>query len=67
MDMTRVKLLAAFQVLSLPSGVLGVKHKRAREVIRELAGVEPVGTTPAGLSLEGYLEWLAEHHREVTP
>lgn len=58
----RLQLLAAFQVLSLPSGTLGVKHKRAREVIELLTG-KPVkvsqikGGVPTGLDLTGYLAW----------
>jgi hypothetical protein len=36
-----IRLLSAFQVLSLPSGTLGVPHERAREVIAEMTGKAP--------------------------
>ena len=58
------RLMAAFQVLAWPSGFYsGTTHRRAREVILEIAGIKlkrnakpPRGE---GLSLEGYLEWAA--------
>mgnify|MGYP001582536377 CR=1 FL=1 len=54
-----LRLLSAFQVLSMPSGCMGVTHKRAREVIVELTGKKPVrgSMPPAGTSLAGYLSW----------
>jgi len=52
-----VRLLAAFQVLSLPSGTLGVPHVRAREVVTELTGSTPKRGSlfSPGASLEEYL------------
>lgn len=54
-----LRLLSAFQVLSLPSGMMGVTHKRARQVIVEMTGQKPPkGPLPkAGTDLAGYLSW----------
>ncbi len=54
-----VQLLAAFQVLSMPSRTFGgVTHKDARKVVRNLTGKTPKGR-PEGLTcdLAGYLSW----------
>lgn len=56
--MDRVQLLAAFQTLTMPEGAYGVTHERAREVILEQTGVEPVGTPAVGKDLDDYLDWL---------
>jgi len=53
----QLRVLAAFQVLSMPSGALGVKHKQARAVLRDLLGRAPKGRVPKGLDLDGYLAW----------
>jgi hypothetical protein len=50
-----VRLLAAFQVLSLPSGELGATHKQARATILEITGKKQRGKVPAGWPLEHYL------------
>lgn len=52
-----LRLLAAFQVLSVPSGVMGVTHKQARKVITEMTGQAPKPGTefPPGASLETLL------------
>lgn len=56
----RSRLLSAFQVLGFPSGMLGVTHERAREVITEMTGRAPDRDAqfPPGASLE---ELLALH------
>jgi len=55
-----VRLLAAFQVLTLPSGAMGVPHKRAKEVIVELTGMKlPKGKPPVGADLATYVAWLS--------
>jgi hypothetical protein len=52
-----LRLLSAFQVLSVPSGMMGVTHKRAREVITEMTGKSPKPGTkfPPGASLASLL------------
>jgi hypothetical protein len=52
-----LRLLSAFQILSVPSGMMGVTHKRAREVIAEMTGKAPERGTkfPPGASLESLL------------
>lgn len=52
-----LRLLSAFQVLSVPSGMMGVTHKRAREVITEMTGKAPKRGTkfPPGASLADLL------------
>lgn len=54
-----VRLLAAFQVLSMPSGALGATHKQARAVVVELTGEAPkrAGIPAPGADLLTYLEW----------
>ena len=59
--MTRIRLLSAFQVLTLPEGAANVDHARARAVVREVLGLEDLpATNPAPReSLEDYLlHWL---------
>ena len=65
-----LRLLSAFQVLRLPSGMYGVTHKRARQVITEMTGLTPIrGRKPQSDSgdpdshLQGYLNWLSDNSR----
>lgn len=54
-----LRLLAAYQVLSMPSRAMGVTHKTAREAIRKLApslGRMPKGK-PQGSTLAEYVSW----------
>ncbi|MDQ3170314.1 MAG: hypothetical protein M3Q55_09280 [Acidobacteriota bacterium] len=56
--MDAVRLLCAYQVLTMPSGMLGGTHKAARAVIAELVGVPlPEGAMPKSASLMEYLAW----------
>lgn len=52
-----LRLLSAFQVLSVPSGCMGVTHKRARQVVTEMTGKAPKRGTkfPPGASLADLL------------
>ena len=56
------RLFAACQVLSRPSGLLGVKHKQARKIITEILGECPKGKPPEVRPGESvvriYNEWL---------
>jgi len=56
----RLRLLSAFQVLSLPTGAMGVTHKRAKTVILEMTGKTPPkkAQPPVGGTLESYIEWI---------
>jgi hypothetical protein len=59
--MTRIRLLSAFQVLTLPDGILGAKHTQARKVICEILGLDelPAENPTPQPSIEAYLaEWL---------
>jgi len=66
-----LRLLSAFQVLRLPSGMYGVTHKRARQVISEMTGLTPIrGRKPqsdteadSDSHLQGYLNWLSDNSR----
>lgn len=54
----RLRLLAAFQVLTMPSGCFRVTHKVAKQIILELTGKKAHHTEhyKADFSLEQYLE-----------
>ena len=61
--MTRIRLLTAFQVLSMPEGSYpGATHDTAHRTISEITGKFVIGTPPTSIALEGYLRWLDEHH-----
>jgi hypothetical protein len=52
-----LRLMSAFQVLTVPSGAMGVTHKRAKEVIFEITGkrVRSIAGFKPGVTLEAYL------------
>jgi hypothetical protein len=54
--MTWLRLFSAGQVMSLPSRMLGVTHKRARQVIRETLGYCPKGKP--GKGKDAIVAWL---------
>jgi hypothetical protein len=52
------QLLAAFQVLTLPSGALGVSHKVAKAAVLTLTGRKVRGKPPKGTrDLSQFLTW----------
>jgi hypothetical protein len=59
--MTRIRLLSAFQVLTVPATRTGVSHKRARQVVQEILELDELpktNPTPQP-TLEAYLlTWL---------
>lgn len=66
--MEALRLLSAFQVLTLHSGAYGVTHARARDVIAEMLGHRPIRgrkppMPPRGHEepLQFYLDWLGDN------
>jgi hypothetical protein len=58
--MDGLRLLSAFQALTMPSRFYRVTHKEARDIIEEITGKRPKGkpVKQSGESaLEGYLSW----------
>ena len=59
--MTRIRLLCALQVLTVPEAGAAVPHARAREVIQEILGLDalPEHNPTVQPTLEAYLlNWL---------
>lgn len=56
-----LRLLSAFQALTMPSRFFGVTHKQARTIIGELIGFEPKGKpgiAPRDTdALQWYIDW----------
>ena len=67
-----VRLLCAFQVLFMPSGLHGrtVMHTRARQIILEMTGIRlRVGAKPphAGMDIPEYIEWASNPELQLVP
>ena len=62
-----LRLLSAFQALCWDSGLFGVSHRQARDIIEDITGIRPVrGLNPEDTGcrdLQSYIFWLADSRR----